>query len=425
MVRGTAIRTLLTLVLLATTVLGLTPGAVPGVRTGLALAAAASAASAAPSPPPAPPLPFDIPARSGILIDATTGQVLWSKNAHEKLPPASITKIMTMLLTVEAVDRGQAKWSDRVTTSLHAYDMGGSQVYLQPGEVLTLGQMMDAVAIESANDATVAVAEFLAGSEEAFVAAMNQRARELGMTDTRFYNSTGLPAEPGQPDNVTSAADVAKMARALVSHPSIFQFIAREKAIIPTGPKRAKPFVMYNRNGLLFSYPGADGIKTGYTDAAGYCLAGTAKQDGRRLIAVVMHAASEAARVEQTARLLDYGFRSFTPKTVARKGQVVGKVPLPSGARAEVDAVAAAPAYILVPRWSRGSVRSSLTWRKGLDAPVRKGQVVGGLVVRQGNQFSVTVPVVAAQSVSRAGGLTLFFRWLWHSIVHIVTFGRV
>lgn len=373
----------------------------------------------------ADPFKFDIPARSAILIDADTGQILWEKNSREKLPPASITKIMSMLLVMEALESRRVSLEDIVPISTHAYDMGGSQAYLQPGEEHDLRLMLDAIAIESANDATVAAAEYLAGSEAGFVDAMNARAKELGMKDTFFYNSTGLPISPQDDGNYTSAHDVAVMSRALLAKPEIFEFISRKEATIPAGPKRAKPFIMYNRNKLLWRYSGADGIKTGYTEKAGYCLAATAKKSGLRLIAVVMRTDSEEARFEQSARLLDYGYRTFRRQVVVKKSERAGEIIVRDAANQRVPVVAARELAVLFPRGPEaGKVTRELVAAKGLRAPLSKSKTIGWLVAKKGGKELARVPVTPEKDVKRANALVRFFRWLWQGIVHIVTFGR-
>lgn len=373
----------------------------------------------------ASPFKFDIPAQSAVLMDADSGQVLWEKNAHEKLPPASITKIMSMLLIMEAVNAGRVSLDDIVPVSTHAYDMGGSQVYLQPGEEHNLRLMMDAIAIESANDATVAAAEYVAGSEPAFVDAMNARAKELGMRDTFFYNTTGLPISSEDDGNYTSAFDVAVMSRALLATPGIHEFISRKQATIPAGPKRAKPFVMYNRNKLLWRYSGADGIKTGYTEKAGYCLSASAKRGDMHLIAVVMRTDSDEARFEQAARLLDYGFRTYRRETLVKRGEKAGEITVRDAASPRVPVVATKDFSVLLPRGPEaGKITRELIPAKGIKAPIPKTKVVGQLVAKMGGRELARVDVVPEKDVKRANVFVRFFRWLWQGIVHLVTFGR-
>lgn len=349
---------------------------------------------------------FDVPAQSAILVDAETGQVLYAKNEHQPLPPASITKIMTMLLAMEAIDSGRVKLDDVVVASQRAHETRGSSIFLAVGERMTVETLLKSVAIQSANDAATALAEFIAGSEEAFVAKMNERAKELGMNDTTFRNAHGLD-EPG---HVSSAYDIAIMARELVKHPKILEWTSTWQDSIRDGK-----FTLFNTNKLIRRYPGADGLKTGHTDEAGYCLAGTAKRDDLRLIAVVMGTPSDEARIAQTIALLDYGFREFTKVKLAKKGDKMGEADVQDGARLKVDAVAAQDVRLLVPVGSEESVERRVEIRP-LTAPVEQGQVIGRAVFTDKGREIGTANLVAAQDVPRAG----FFTLLWRRVVGFI-----
>ena len=254
------------------------------------------------------------PAVSAIVVEVESGDVLYEQGAERRIPPASLAKLMTVLLAVEAVEGGQASMPDVVTVSRHAASMGGSQVWLGAGERYNLGQLLESVMMASANDSAVAVAEHLAGSERRFVGLMMKRAGELGMRSTRFLNATGLPAEQGEGDGYTTASDMARLAReALGCHVILEWSSTRSKAF------RNHPlFIMNNTNPLLGMYPGCDGLKTGHTRAAGYHLIATARADGVRLVAVMMHAGNEEARATGCARLLDYGFAALRAGDRAR-----------------------------------------------------------------------------------------------------------
>ena len=244
-----------------------------------------------------------VDAAAAVLMEKETGAILYEQNAHDKLEPASVTKVMSLLLVLEAIDDGRLALDDMVTVSAHAASMGGSQVYLKEGEQMSVDDMLKAVAVVSGNDAAVALAEHLAGSEEGFVEQMNQRAAELGMTDTCFVNCTGLPAA----GHLTSAHDIAVMSRALIQHPKI-----RDYTTIWMDSIRGGQFQLANTNKLVRFYEGATGLKTGSTDAAGYCLSATAERDGMELIAVVLKAKTSEQRFESAKSLLNFGFANYT-----------------------------------------------------------------------------------------------------------------
>ncbi|MGI6036398.1 MAG: D-alanyl-D-alanine carboxypeptidase family protein [Limnochordia bacterium] len=353
---------------------------------------------------------FDIPAESAILISAESGQVLFAKNETKPLPPASLTKIMTMLLAMEAVDRGVARLEDAVPISRYASSMGGSQVFLSPNEKFTLEELLEAVAIASGNDASVAVAEHLAGTEANFVGRMNQRAKELGMKDTVFANASGLPTPEGEPACITTAHDVAIMAREIiVRFPKVLEWTSIWQKNFRHEPR---PFVLTNTNRLIRTYPGADGLKTGHTEAAGFCLAATAKRDDVRLISVVMRTESDTARLEQTTRVLDYGFRAFEQVFAVVAGENVGLVPVPEGRKEEVAALAQGDLKLMALRGSQSELKRELKPLPDLKAPVTKGQVIGDLVVTLRDEALGSVPVVAAEDVPRANLLIRLFRWV-------------
>lgn len=355
-------------------------------------------------------LNFDIPAESAILIDANTGQILWQKNAHKPLPPASITKIMTMLLVMEAVDSGRVSLDDVVTVSEHAKSMGGSQVYLATGEKITLENLMKAIAIASGNDASVAAAEYISGTESAFVRLMNQRAQELGMRDTVFYNSSGLPEEEGK-GNITTAYDISIMARELLKHPKVLEWTSTRIDSIRNGE-----FILHNTNTLIGSYEGADGLKTGHTDEAGYCLVATAKRGDTRLISVVLRTESPEARVNQTIRLFDFGFNAFTPQTAVKKGEEVGTVRVSGAKRLDNPVVAANSLTVLVPKGDPDALQGRFVPSGQLKAPLEADTQVGKYVVTVAGNPAGEVPVVTASEVPQANIFVRFFRWLWELV---------
>ncbi len=354
---------------------------------------------------------FEVTAPSALLVDADTGQVLFSKNPDIQLPPASIAKIMTLLLALEAVDAGKAQLTDKVTTSAHASRMGGSEVYLREGEVHSLEEMLEAIAIHSANDASVAVAEHLAGTEQGFVELMNRRAKELGMTRTLFSNPTGLPPDPGEPPTVTTAHDIAIMARELVKHPKIFTWTTIQRKVF-----REKPLlILENTNKLIGRYPGLDGLKTGHTSEAGFGLVATAKRGDVRLISVVLKTPSEKSREEQTIRLLDFGFNRFKPVVLATAGQSVGQLTFPQGSPYRIDVTVARPLRVLVLPGQEGAARLELRLSRP-ELPVKAGQVVGQAVAVLDGKPVAMVDAVAARDVHRANVLVRAWRWLISSL---------
>ena len=291
-----------------------------------------------------------VDAAAAVLMEKETGAILYEQNAHDKLEPASVTKVMTLLLVLEAIDDGRLALDDMVTVSAHAASMGGSQVYLKEGEQMSVDDMLKAVAVVSGNDAAVALAEHLAGSEEGFVEQMNQRAAELGMADTCFVNCTGLPAA----GHLTSAHDIAVMSRALIQHPKI-----RDYTTIWMDSIRGGQFQLANTNKLVRFYEGATGLKTGSTDAAGYCLSATAERDGMELIAVVLKAKTSEQRFESAKSLLNFGFANYT-LTDVYPGQALPPVDVLLGEQDTVQPVLAQSSRILVDKAQLNDVTSEL-----------------------------------------------------------------
>ena len=341
---------------------------------------------------------FDVAARAAILIDAATGQVLFEKNADQPYEPASLVKIMTLLVAMDAVKAGQVSLSDPVRTSRRAASIGGSQVYLAEGETHSLEMMLKAVAIASGNDASTAVAEFLAGTEASFTQLMNERAKSLGMTNSYFANAHGLPVNQGERPSVVSARDIAAAARALITeHPEVLAWTSTVMERFRENPL----FILYNTNGLVGKYDGLDGLKTGHTEAAGWCLVATAVRGNVRLISVVMGTESRTAREEETRRLLDYGFNRFV-LVLAGEGQV-GTVKVPTAAKERLEVALANPLWVHTPRGQNIPVRTEIVPLAGLTAPIAQGQRVGELVVYLGDQEVVTAPVYAVSGSERAG----------------------
>ena len=337
---------------------------------------------------------MQIAGKSALLMDIATGQVLYEQNAHEKLAPASVTKVMTMLLIMEAIDEGKIGWGDMVVASEAAAAKGGSQIYLKVGESLSVTDMLKAIAVSSANDCACAMAEHIAGSEAAFVALMNQRAAELGMNDTHFVNCTGLDDSEEAKEHLTSAYDIAVMSRELMkNHPEIMKFTTIWMDTLRNGT-----FGLANTNKLVRFYPGATGLKTGFTTGAGYCLSATAQRDGLGLVAVVMGCKTSQERFAACKQLLDYGFANYA---LADPQVEEMAVPVKLGTADSVVAVPREETRLLIDKAQKNQVSTQVEMEPLVTAPVSKGQRLGTLTVKVGEQILLQVPMVAKETVPR------------------------
>lgn len=344
---------------------------------------------------------LEVESKSGLLMDAKSGQILWAKDEHAKRYPASVTKIMTMMLAYEAVEKGEKQLTDIVPISQTAYGTEGSSVWLDPKEKFTLAEMMEFITIQSANDACVAVAEYVGGSEEGFVARMNEKAKELGMNDTHFADTNGLH----HPDHYTSAYDIAIMARELITkYPQVLDVTKVQSKMIRDGA-----FKLENTNHVLGQFEGLDGLKTGFTDQAGYCLAGTAERDGMRLISVQLFASSDAKRVEDTKKILDYGYANFKQESVIKQGEAVSELaPISKGKEKETEAIAAGDLMVAVPK-NGGAVEKKVVF-DDVEAPVAKDTKLGELQIVQDGKVVSKVDLVAKQDVEKGSWLRLGMR---------------
>ena len=352
---------------------------------------------------------LDVRAKSAVLMDVATGTVLYEQNAHEELPPASVTKVMTMLLALEAVERGQFSLEDTVTISERAASMGGSQMYMEPGESHTVEELFMGASICSANDACVALAETTKGTEELFVEAMNARAQELGMDHSHFVNTNGLPAE----DHYSCAYDIAVMSRELLKHPKPREWFSTWQAEITVGlPGKEKPFGLTNTNKMIKTYPGANGVKTGFTQDAGYCLSASATREDLTLIAVVMGAESSKIRFSEASRLLDYGFANYEAVKLADQGQMMGSVIVEKGSPQMVGAVTREAVVVLSPKGQKEGITSETSFVEDLKAPLSREDVVGELKVQREGKVIGTYPLYAQEAVERAGLGELYLRLL-------------
>ncbi len=372
--------------------------------------AAVGNADAAPTDAPASDTPvLDLSCRSAVLMEASTGQILYAANPDEALPPASVTKIMTLLLVMEAMERGEIAWDTPITASAHAASMGGSQIYLKEGETMSARDMIKSVVISSANDAAVALAEHVAGSEAAFVERMNERAQKLGMTSTHFENTNGLDDTAVR--HVTSAKDIAIMSRALIAHPEILTYSSTWMDTIRNGA-----FGLSNTNRLVRFYRGCNGLKTGSTAKAGFCVSATAERDGMTLIAVIMGSESRDARNAAAATLLDWGFANYGLYTApAGNAEPIyvrgGKTP---SVRLSYPAFTA-----VLPRADIASVTSTVTLPDALTAPIHAGEAVGKISYLCRDKIIGEVAVTAKDSSE-----SVDFFWLWRRIAESVVRGR-
>ena len=338
---------------------------------------------------------LDLSAKSALLMDVATGTVLYEKDCHERLPPASVTKVMTMLLIMEAVDSGRIKLTDPVTASEAAAAKGGSQIYLKVGETMPVSDMLKSIAVSSANDCACAMAELLAGSEAAFVEQMNQRAQELGMADTHFVNCTGLDDSEEAKEHRTSAYDIALMSRELLKHhPDIKNYTTIWMDTVRNGA-----FGLSNTNKLIRFYSGATGLKTGYTTGAGYCLSASAKREGMELIAVVMGCESSQKRSADCKAMLDYGYATYA---VVRPGLKEGRtVNVHLGKEQTVPVELAERREILVDKAKRTTLSAKVELQQIVPAPVEKGQKLGTIQVYSDEKMLIQLPLVSAAKVEK------------------------
>ena len=348
-------------------------------------------------------MPLPLSSASALLMEKETGTILLQQNAHQKLEPASVTKVMTLLLVMEAVDSGRLSLDEPVPVSAHAAGMGGSQVYLKEGERLSVSDLIKCVAVVSGNDCAVALAERLSGSESAFVDQMNQKAQALGMEDTHFVNCTGLPA----PGHLTSAYDIALMSRQLLlHHPDIRQYTT-----IWTDSIRNGAFGLTNTNRLIRFDDGATGLKTGFTASAQYCMSAAAQRNGMELIAVVMKAPTTAQRFQDASCLLDYGFANYALLTPQPEGPLA-PIDVLLGQSKTVQPQLQRECRLLVEKAQADQITTRVDLARDVQAPVDPGQTLGQFQVYVGEQLRDTVPIVAAQGVERLSVPGLFSQLL-------------
>jgi D-alanyl-D-alanine carboxypeptidase (penicillin-binding protein 5/6) len=342
---------------------------------------------------------------SAILIERDTGKILYEKNSNEQLPPASMTKIMTMVLIMEALDRGTLKMDEKIRTSEYAASMGGSQIFLEPGEEMTVEEMLKGIAIGSANDASVAMAERLGGSEEEFVKMMNAKVKELGLKNTVFKNVTGLPTK----DHYSTAHDMAVMAKELLKYEGITKFTGQYEDYLREDTD--KKFWLVNTNRLVRFYPGVDGLKTGFTNEAKYCLTATAQKDGMRVVAVVFGAPTSKSRNAQVTKMLDYAFSQYQSHPMFKKGHTLGKASVSKGSEKQVNVVTSERISVLTKKGENiDNIQQEIKLKKNLKAPIQKGDTIGTLKLMQEGKVLAESKLVANESIDQANWWQLYKR---------------
>lgn len=342
--------------------------------------------------------------KSAILIESTTGKIIYEKNSHERYAPASMTKIMSMILIMEEIDKGKLKWDEVLTASEYASSMGGSQIFLQPNEKMTVKDLFKAVAIGSANDATVVFAERIAGTEAKFVERMNKKAKELGLKDTNFKNAVGLD----EANHYSSAYDMAFMAKELVKHDEIFKYTTIYEDYLRQNTDNK--FWLVNTNKLIKIYDGADGLKTGYTNEAGYCLTATANKNNMRLIGTIMGAKESKSRNTNMATLLDYGYNLYGMQVEVKKGEVISKKKISKAGNEVIEIVPIKDASVLV---EKGEEKNALNYEIKLNKiklPLKIGDKVGILKLKDGNKVISKVDLTVKEDVNKASIIELYKR---------------
>lgn len=342
--------------------------------------------------------PFDVEAKSAILIDNSTGKIIYEKNIHEKLQPASITKIMVLLLCMEALDSNKITLDDEVIVSSYAASMGGSQVYLEEGEIQKVDQLLRAISLRSANDASVALAEYISGSNDAFIQKMNERAKELGMNNTNFRNVTGLPDS----EHYTTAYDISLMSRELLKHPKIHEWLTLWMDEIKVGKEKDVTQSLNNTNKLIHDYQGANGIKTGFTNDAGYCLSASAKRGNLSLISVVLGCSTSNIRFNESKKLLDYGFANYDSIPICKENDIINILPVSKGKNDKIKVLAKNDLSILVKKGNSKNIQKEILLPESIDAPLEEGHKVGELIIKIDNVEVGRTDLVIEKNIEKA-----------------------
>ncbi len=359
---------------------------------------------------------FELNARSAILVETETGEILYEKNPHLELPPASMTKIMTMLLVMEAEEEGRARLEDKLVVSELAASMGGSQIWLEPGEEMALEDLMKAIAIVSANDACVAVAEYLYGTEESFIKRMNDKAKELGLKNTYFYNTNGLPPDdPSVEGNYTSAYDLAVMTKELLKYPKVLEWTSTWIDYLRDGDS-----VLNNTNRLVRHYQGADGMKTGYTDEAKYCVTATAHRNGLRFISVIMAADNSQTRFNEASQLLSYGFSLYHGLELGQENEVLQELEIKNGKEEFAQGILKDELIVPVKKGEEDQISKEIKLNEKIKAPLKKGEKIGEYHIFKGNLLLKKEDIVIDRDIERASLFQLILRFIKQLISSLV-----
>ena len=348
---------------------------------------------------------LDIASKSAVLMDASTGKVLYEKNSHQKLPPASVTKVMTLLLICEALEDGKIKEEDDVQISENAASMGGSQIFLEPGEIQKVDALVKSIAVASANDACVAMAEYVGGSMEEFVDLMNKRAKELGMKDTNFVNTNGLPVD----NHYTSAYDIALMSKELLSHKKISKYLTTWMDEVVVGKKQAKIGIS-NTNKLVKHYSGATGVKTGFTQQAKYCLSASALRNNTHLIAVTLCAETSPIRFKDATNLLNYGFANYESIKICGAKDKVATVKFEKGEKENVDLVAKNDLSVLIKKGDKKDFQKKVEIKQDLKLPIKKNTELGVVKVYRGKELVGETKIINNEDINKASYLQMLRR---------------
>jgi len=370
---------------------------------------AASAAAAPDTAGNADNAKMKVDAKAAVLIDGSSGQVLFAQNEKKHLPPASVTKVMTLLLVLEGCESGKISLDDKVRISERAASMGGSQMYMEPGEQHTVQELLKGVIMVSANDGCVALAEYLCGSVESFVEAMNARAKEMGLADSNFVNTNGLPVA----NHYSCAYDIGMISAELMKHEEAHEWFTAWQEDIEVGlPGKESKFTLSNTNKLIKSYNGAIGVKTGFTEDAGYCLSGAAQRESTRLIAVVLGCETSKIRFAETARLLDYGFANYETVSIAQKGDKIKEISLQKGEDTHLYALADENIGVTVSKGSGGNVKTKVSIDGNIKLPIKKGDKVGEVLVYKDGEKTAQYELVSDRNVKKAGFITTYIRMI-------------
>ncbi|MFW6279005.1 MAG: D-alanyl-D-alanine carboxypeptidase family protein [Bacillota bacterium] len=355
---------------------------------------------------------FDISAKSALLMEVETGEIVYEKNPHQEMPPASMTKIMTLLLVMEALEKNEISLEDEIVTSENAAHMGGSQIWLEPGERMTLEEMVRAIAVVSANDSCLAVAEHIAGTEDNFIKKMNEKAEELGMENTYYYNTNGLPTGSSEIQGTYSSAyDLAIVSRELLKYPQVLEWTS-----IWTDQLRDGESELTNTNRLVRHYPGADGLKTGYTSEAGHGVSATARRGDLRFIAVIMGAERSDTRFEEAEKLLNYGFSSFSVKKVAAKDEVISRIEIANARETEMEVITPREVAIPIRRGSDQELKTRIKIDEKIEAPLEKGARIGLLEIYKDDELIEEIELVSARKAESVS----FFVWMFRLFIQML-----